>query len=368
MKKTLFTVLVVLTSFQVISQITEVVYTQSKLNSMFTTTNYYKNIEISTYPNQDSSTMVHDLTPFLTMDSLYYNVTITKTALTSLNGLENLKWVEELIINDNDLLTDISDLKGPRILNKLKIFNNRNLLEIGDLSFIGYAKTVWIEANHALGRVDISLDSLDTEGYFGDMSIWIRSNNSVSKVSINDPNLGLGYFDIIGCNLLDSIYVGKSKANFNGFGITDNPKLTTISGFGALNGSGPTFIYGNTVLSNLCFLKEPIKNNQISLLVLHDNAPGANSEAEILATDCSNFNVGINEVNLNSLTLYPNPAHNQVFVEQPQKQTTFQIYDMSGKIVFSGFVELNGRIGLSEISDGMYILQIAEKRSKLVIQ
>ena len=87
-----------------------------------------------------------------------------------------------------------------------------------------------------------------------------------------------------------------------------------------------------------------------------------------MATDCSNFNTGVNELEYNQLSINPNPAHNEVFIEMSDKLTQYQIYDMSGKVVQQGTIEANGRIGLASVSGGMYILLVGDKRSKLVIQ
>ena len=68
----------------------------------------------------------------------------------------------------------------------------------------------------------------------------------------------------------------------------------------------------------------------------------------------------IAEQNESSLSLYPNPATDFVFVET---QNTVRIYDLCGKLVLQG----SGRIDVSSLTEGMYFVKSEKGFTKLVI-
>ncbi len=68
----------------------------------------------------------------------------------------------------------------------------------------------------------------------------------------------------------------------------------------------------------------------------------------------------IAEQNESSLSLYPNPATNYIFVET---QNAVNIYDLCGKLVLQGC----GRIDVSSLPEGMYFVKSEKGFTKLVI-
>jgi polyhydroxybutyrate depolymerase len=68
----------------------------------------------------------------------------------------------------------------------------------------------------------------------------------------------------------------------------------------------------------------------------------------------------IAEQNESSLSLYPNPATNFIFVET---QNAVNIYDLCGKLVLQG----SGRIDVSSLPEGMYFVKSENGFTKLVI-
>lgn len=68
----------------------------------------------------------------------------------------------------------------------------------------------------------------------------------------------------------------------------------------------------------------------------------------------------IAEQNEGSLSLYPNPATNFIFVET---QNAVNIYDLCGKLVLQG----SGRIDVSSLPEGMYFVKSEKGFTKLVI-
>jgi len=64
-----------------------------------------------------------------------------------------------------------------------------------------------------------------------------------------------------------------------------------------------------------------------------------------------------------SLKLYPNPSSNNIRIENIQSQSSYQIFDMTGKTISKGDVSIeNPLVDISDLSNGTYLLQIANKK------
>lgn len=71
-----------------------------------------------------------------------------------------------------------------------------------------------------------------------------------------------------------------------------------------------------------------------------------------------------------SLKLYPNPVKDFVYVNTSEysKQTPLSIYDVTGKIVVSGFASsnVNEKINLDNLSAGVYVLRVGENTGTFI--
>jgi len=75
--------------------------------------------------------------------------------------------------------------------------------------------------------------------------------------------------------------------------------------------------------------------------------------------------VGINELNANSISIYPNPVKNQLFIElDNQKVTEITIIDYSGRIVKTINSNVN-TVNVSDLQQGIYILKVATENGVL---
>ena len=77
-------------------------------------------------------------------------------------------------------------------------------------------------------------------------------------------------------------------------------------------------------------------------------------------------NVGINQNAKNTLSVYPNPSSNVIYVDGLNINTTATIVDLQGKLIKS--VELNGTnaIDISDLNKGVYIVKIENKVARIV--
>jgi hypothetical protein len=68
------------------------------------------------------------------------------------------------------------------------------------------------------------------------------------------------------------------------------------------------------------------------------------------------------------LKLYPNPASFEVYIEVSKEPVDYEILDINGKIINQGAVQYDGRISIPVVPNGLYILRVGDKRSKLNVQ
>ncbi len=318
-------------------------------------------VRINTYAGQDSSTMITDLSPLLVFDSIAGGLTIQNTILTNLHGLENLKVGYNIHVYENAELVDATalSLSGKftslefRYNPKLKVLpSTENFLKLGPIV---------IENNPQLEGVDLILKGSAS-------SISIRENNNLENISIHDDSSWKMRFDIGFNNSLQRILIKTESDSIFRETITDNPKLEFIEGYGKVHRIDFVRIERNSSLNKLCHLQNVLNRQGVFFMTLNSNGSHANSEADILATDCSDFNTSVAEVSNVNLNIYPNPAKNEVFVKDIIQPTLYVIYDMSGKQITQGTVTLSGRIGLELVISGMYILKIGNQHSKLLVE
>ncbi len=326
--------------------------------------------------NLPVSNQINSLQPLLAIDSVL-SLYAEFTLLNSLDGLENIEGLG-LFLEGNKLW---DTLYIPDFIENLYgIRCERTFVEhIYGASHVKFLNGIELFDNDRLKTVDLNLSVLDSNSGFNGLSLIVQQNDSLKTFYWNNPHHMLNTLYFFENRQLKHIHIETVAEFVSGFswefgGFVFNPELDSISGFKGLKMSWIAQIRMNYLLDEVCVLQEPTQNAIDSLPIIENNfkiennAVGLQSLNDLLTADCSWLPNGVQELESNTLSLYPNPAHNEVFVEQPQNQTTFQIYDMSGKIVATGFVESNGRVSLTGISGGMYILQVAEKRSKLVIQ
>ena len=230
--------------------------------------------------------------------------------------------------------------------------------------------------NDRLKTVDLDLGEMDTHGVRG-VELSVQQNDSLKTFYWNNPHRQLSAFSFFENRQLKHVHLETVKEKVSSIsesqgGFVFNLELDSISGCMGLDSVHSLIIKQNYMLENACVFQRGVENYlvdfpQANFFIIQNNATGLKSLNDLLTADCSWLPNGVEELNYQDLTLYPNPAHTEVFVEIPIKLTRYQIYDMSGKIVQQGIVEAYGRIGLGTISGGMYVLLVGEKRSKLVI-
>ena len=261
-----------------------------------------------------------------------YGFTCERTLLKRIYGAEKVKLLNRVNLIDNDRLKDV--YLGLQLL---------------DSTTIGLQLEVRLN------------DSLKTF-YWGD------THHQLSQLSFFD-NRQLKHVHIE--TTKDKIYDGPLTGN-GGFNF--NIELDSITGFKGLIENSILQIKNNYNLNQVCVLQKAtqtsISNNSNieSLYEIQSNGSNLQGISDLLTEDCSWLPNGIKEPLWSKLEIYPNPAHSEVYVTPTAQPTSYFIYNISGKLVNQGTVTSSGRISLETISNGMYILLVGNKRSKLIVQ
>ena len=80
-------------------------------------------------------------------------------------------------------------------------------------------------------------------------------------------------------------------------------------------------------------------------------------------TDDESTGVDNNSINSYDVVLYPNPAHNKVFVSKELANDNYQIISLDGTVIKKG--QINGyAINLDELNKGVFLLRIVEKENQ----
>jgi Ca2+-binding RTX toxin-like protein len=85
----------------------------------------------------------------------------------------------------------------------------------------------------------------------------------------------------------------------------------------------------------------------------------ANDMAEITFT--VDLSVGIDEISKTKINIYPNPANEYVFIENPANETIeWEIFSIQNKSVLQGTVDINiHRIDISKLKPGIYMMSVS---------
>ncbi|SEP36124.1 T9SS type A sorting domain-containing protein [Niastella yeongjuensis] len=68
----------------------------------------------------------------------------------------------------------------------------------------------------------------------------------------------------------------------------------------------------------------------------------------------------------NSLSIYPNPVTEQLFVKGATGGSAFQVKTMSGQVLKQGTIKSTGSIDVSALSKGMYVLTVDGAHYKFI--
>jgi hypothetical protein len=173
-----------------------------------------------------------------------------------------------------------------------------------------------------------------------DGNTYTSSNNTATYTLTN----GAGCDSIVTLNLtINPIDVGVSLTD-----ITISADNTSASSYQWINCFDNSVITGET---NFSFT--PTLNGDYAVTITENVC----SETSTCVTVSS---VGINEVTLRNVNIYPNPVQNELFIELENGQIThIDILDLSGKVIKSIMNNNAKSIDVSDLTQGIYILNVS---------
>lgn len=125
------------------------------------------------------------------------------------------------------------------------------------------------------------------------------------------------------------------------------------------------------------FSLAPGEEGTLDVHVYPNDAEGA-AIIEVVVTDVTNpdntdtgvylFNNTLNTVERlsNAISVYPNPAFNDLFLENPSNVERVEFYDIQGKLHLSAQVNGNMSIDISGLSSGNYIIRMWNSNNEQV--
>ena len=73
--------------------------------------------------------------------------------------------------------------------------------------------------------------------------------------------------------------------------------------------------------------------------------------------------IGVSEEELNNISVFPNPVKDRITVSGIEDAWTYELVDVSGRLLMSGEVTNNQSIGVAELPSGVYMLTLEQDGS-----
>lgn len=407
-------------SFLVFTSTTFMLLGQCPSGDIVFTTQAQVNQFSTLYPNcrrVKASITIND-SNIMFLDSLYKIDTIDfalavnqNSALKSLEGLHNLKLVQDLGISGNPLIMDLKGLRSLKnAINSLSVENMSGLINLTGLESLENTRQLAIVNCNKLSNL-IGLSALTKT------STFIIQGNMVLQnlIGVNTSKTFGDHFNIsYNPNLLEFPNFTNMTRIFN-FNLTGNPRLKSLKGLESLNTTWFFTISANDSLANidamsnlktinffakiednksltqinglanvdiaaldsLIIVNNPklsTCNNKLTcgyvaiptnIVRINNNAPLCATRAAI-STQCSlvgNKNFAL----LDKINIYPNPCGNIIHIDGLPPNSYISILDQNLREVTSSISTLsNGEVNTTYLSNGLYF--VVCKNEKMGIQ
>ena len=376
MKNIILIISSLILSFSGLGQTALTFTTQADLDAYNFQSGVFYDITLNNDTTNPVSMQISDILSMSAIDSVLM-LEVNHTLIRNLSGLENLPWLGSLSMKGNKNMDTLFLANSIQKLGNLWL-EQTSLQYVYGLDSLTAIGRVYIIDNDKLKSVHLGLQNLGNDPIGSQLEV--RLNDSLKTFYWGDTHHQLSQLSFFDNRQLKHVHIETTKDKVydgpltgNG-GFSFNPDLDSITGFKGLVESSILQIKDNYNLNQVCVLQKPtqrnIDNNSniVNLYKIQSNGSNLQSLNDLLTADCSWLPNGIKEPIWSKLEIYPNPAQNEVYITAPSQRTSYYIYDVSGKLVRQGLVETSGRIGLATISNGMYVLMVDNKRSKLVVQ
>ena len=313
----------------------------------------------------------------------------------------------------------ITGLETTNSVDLSKVYVNNggnNFTELTSVSLppINYGKIKFVDYD-ADGDLDITLAGFSDLTNTAYTKVWQNDGSqNFTEQNLGFPQLWLGDFewgDVDGDGDLDFVIIGTpssdSEAHLlinNNNTFTDDPHFSNVLGAHRvaaleladfnLDGFLDIFISGmNVVGSSETVIGKLYENNGAGIFTENTNESfsgaqygdadagdyDSDGKTDIFVTgaDASFFGIAklyhnenvnaVNEVLANKFKIYPNPAHNVIYIENKNEfDYTINVTDLTGKNILSETANGTTHIDVSNLPLGMYLVKISDNQNSFV--
>lgn len=285
-------------------------------------------------------------------------------------------------IVNNSNLNSISglNLSEQSSIGYIMIANNNSLVSISGFNNVYQASSLNISNNEQLEQIS-AFEDLE-ELYSGGFNIE-NIPNILTLTSFQNLEAINGYFNLKNCHALTSLDGMQNLTSINGWlRITENEGLNSLEGIeNLLINSSPQGRMDNFSIESLEITDNPnlsncavfsvceITENESIEIIIENNATGCNTVEEV-AEACAAMDVTEMENQKVALSIYPNPAKDEVHIQIAETIQNVTIYTTTGQMVKAQ--KQAETLQVSDLSAGIYFMQIETDKGtyieKLIIK
>lgn len=129
------------------------------------------------------------------------------------------------------------------------------------------------------------------------------------------------------------------------------------------NNTGQNLNLTATQMNQLVAFMKTLSGNQLYTNPAYSDPFDANGNITVIPSTA-----GLGEVWQNQVRLYPNPFATQIQFDLATNAASLEVYDLTGKRVFSEVVGKTGTIPTSDWKSGVYLVRIQDQKTKIVYQ
>lgn len=256
-------------------------------------------------------------------------------------------FAQNITINNNDRFRDINLTFDNKIIERIIITENDNLVSITGLDSTQVTKSLVIENNSKLNNIDIYKD--DTNIY----EVFIGGSDSLKYLNIKNlnvrPDFALVIRNMKNLKTIDGFAFDVMRA----LHILENPALEEIN-----------FINDSLSIWHIVFSHNPIFNNCISPLLCNNITFGNSVNITSNGENCENIDAvssacftSTEDIGFSSSTiLFPNPTTGIINYTSDRKIDKLELYALDGRAI--PIVKNRESIDISNLNRGEYILKV----------
>lgn len=233
---------------------------------------------------------------------------------------------------------------------------------------------VWSETTSSISRVQFFYDITPTQNTVPvDVNVPLPEYPMVNmSICDGDSILLEGSYQYTAGNYVDSLFTveGCDSIITTNLSISALPSVSIASdsacvqdGIVALNGSPVGGTYSGTGVSGASF--DPsvgVGSYTIDYLVTDSLGCSNMASGTMVIVDCA----AINELQLEGVTIFPNPVNDELHIDLPAKysEAVVKLYDESGRLIINTKISSGiAVISTTDLSNGMYVLKVSVNKN-----